>query len=128
MSESVLTTRYVDPERPYSQNELSYNRKQLYKRFRLGAISASHRRCQHFYLVKINGRKEKEIIAQDNMDSGNCSVCWKLNKTPHDLKEDAYSMVECYKNKFESEPELLSHGSVDIENVFYKWLYLEFNE
>ena len=66
MTTSILETPYVKPERPYSQNELKYNRDRLYRNLRLSSIRAEHDECKHFYLVRKNGRKEKEIIEKNS--------------------------------------------------------------
>jgi len=124
---SILNSEYVEPTRPYSQKELEQNRIQTYRSMRLGKTRAHHRRCDHFYLVKDNGRKEKEMKENNSNDMGNCSVCWKVNKTPRNLKNAASSLVSGYSNAFYDEPEFLDHGSVDLETSFYKWLYEEFN-
>ena len=58
---SVLESKFVEQTRPYSQDELNDMRNKLYRSLRLGETTARHNRCNHFYLVKQNGRKEKEI-------------------------------------------------------------------
>ncbi len=148
---SILESEYIAPKRPYSQNELAYNREKLYKYLRLGPIKARHKSCGHFYFVKKNSRKEKEIVenrARDNShtgsetggashpdpdhdhdhdhtDVGNCSVCWRLHKTQRSLFNSAQDLVDAYQQKFsfDEEPKILTYYNVDIEHVFYKWLY-----
>lgn len=120
---NVLDTEYVAPSRPYSQNELNDMRNNLYRQIRLGKEKATHNKCNHFYLVKENGKKEKEIRENGNM--GNCSVCWKLSKTPVELKYKALDLVKAYCTDFYNEPLQFSYGLYDLENVFYKWLYFE---
>lgn len=122
---SILESNYVAPTRPYSQDELQYMRQKLYRSLRLSNIKANHKRSGHFYFVKQNGRKEKEIIETNNSDVGNCSVSWKLNKTPDHLYQQARRLVECYEDTFREEPEYLSYSMVETERVFYKWLYEE---
>jgi hypothetical protein len=124
---SILEQDYVEPSRPLSQKELQYMRTGLYKNLRLGKTKAHHQRCNHFYLVKMNGRKEKDMSEQKSNDTGNCSVCWKISKTPQRLRGVARNMCNSYFSTFENEPKLLSHRKVDLENVFYKWLYEEYN-
>ena len=126
MTTSVLDSEYVEPSRPYSQKELEQMRIQTYRSMRLGKNKAHHRRCDHFYLVKDNGRKEKEMKENNSSDTGNCSVCWKLNKTPRNLKNHARNLVTSYSNTFYDEPKFLSHGTVDLEASYFKWLYQEF--
>ena len=123
---SILEAEYVEPQRPYSNNELLYMRNRLFRQLRLGKTKAHHEKCNHFYLVKENGRKEKDIYEQNTPDCGNCSVCWKLNKTPKSLKNRANSLVNEYCNSFKEEPETLTFELVDLENAFYKWLCLVF--
>jgi hypothetical protein len=122
---SILETNYIEPKRPYSNNELIFMRNKMYKKFRLGKTRAYHRRCNHFYLVKENGRKEKEILENDSCDIGNCSLCWKLTKTPRPLKEAAKNLINIYSENFYEEPTCLTYSKLDIEICFYKWLYEE---
>ena len=120
---SILESEYVEPNRPYSQNELGFNRSRLFRNFRLGKHRANHKRCNHFYLVRSNGRKEREMIETKNDDVGNCSVCWKLSKTPSYLREKAQGLIQQYTDRFEREPRFLTYERNDLENVFYQWLY-----
>ena len=124
---SILESDYVEPERPYSQKELIQNRIHLYKRMRLSQTKAHHQRCDHFYLVKENGRKEKQMKEENSNDVGNCSVCWKISKTHRRLKDKAKNLVSSYCNAFYEEPKYLYYGNTDLEMVFYKWLYEESN-
>ena len=125
MSTSVLETPYISPERPYSQNELKFKRDKLYRKLRLSKMQASHSCCNHFYLVRKNGRKEKEMIESGCNDAGNCSVCWKVKKTPRHLQDIAYDIVEGYMKEFENPKEILTYSDIDLERVFYTWLYDE---
>jgi len=127
MTTSVLETEYIDPERPYSQKELQYMRTKLYRSLHLGKSRAHHRRCDHFYLVKENGRKEKEMLEKNEVDIGNCSVCWKLNKTSRHLRVRARDMIAAYGTVFYEDPSYLDYDRIDLESAFYTWLYLEFN-
>jgi hypothetical protein len=123
---SVLETEYLEPKRPYSQKELTKNREKLYKQLRLSKTKAYHTKSKYFYFVKKNGRKEKEILQNEsNVDIGNCSVSWKLSKTPSDLKNEALHLVNSYMKTFEKEPEILTYDIVDLETMFYRWLYEE---
>lgn len=123
---SVLEMEYNEPTRPYSQKELTNMENRLYKYLRLGKIRAHHSKCDHFYLVKENGRKEKEIIEKDDVNAGHCSVCWKFGKTPKYLKNPARNLIEEYSKEFFESNDKLTYSNVDLENSFYKWLYLEF--
>lgn len=120
---SILESEYVPPNRPYSQAELLDNREKLYNNLRLGTTKAWHSNCKHFYYVKQNGKKEKDILNSDNNDSGNCSVCWKLNKCSGDEKRRAINIVEQYSNAFYDDPKYISYNLSDLENIFYRWLY-----
>ena len=123
---SVLESNYIEAKRPYSQDELDELRHSLSYRLRLGNTMAIHKDCGHFYFVKKNGKKEREIIDTNNY--GNCSVCWKLNKTPEYLYENALQLIETYKLYFDpySEDKYMTYSKVELENIYYKWLYEEF--
>jgi hypothetical protein len=120
---SVLEQDYNEPNRPYSQKELKYIKENFFRSIRLSITYAEHKKCQHFYKVKLNGRKEKEMKEKDSLDVGNCSVCWKLSKTPRNLKENANKLIYSF---LENNSDYLTFVSVDTEICFYKWLYLEF--
>jgi len=120
---SILESEYIPQDRPYSQEELRDNREKLYKSLRLGINKAWHSRCKHFYYVRQNGRKEKDILASENSDSGNCSVCWKIHKCGRDGKQRAINMVDQYSNAFYEDPTYISYDLVDMESLFYRWLY-----
>jgi hypothetical protein len=122
---TVLESMYVEPDRPYSQNELVDIQLKLYKSLRLGVVKAYHTRCRHLYYVKKNGRKEKEMVENNSSDCGNCSVCWKLNKVPKHLKNNANNLVNSYCDMFYNELSYITYNSVDLEASFYKWLYSE---
>jgi hypothetical protein len=127
---SVLESPYEYPTRPYCQLELGAAKDNLCKSLRLSDQYAKHVTCKHCYFVKINGKKHNDIIERNEKDTGNCSVCWKLSKTPHNLQKSAYAMVNDYQNYFYYTHGLdslkLTHSDVDIERVFYTWLYREF--
>jgi hypothetical protein len=120
---SILENEYVEPNRPYSQKELVDRRERLYRNFRLGDRIARHQRSGYFYRVRVNGRKEREMIETESDDVGNCSVSWKLSKTPNHLRDLALDLVENYSECFEREPSVLTYRLVEIEDRFYKWLY-----
>ena len=127
MTTSILETNYIEPDRPYSQKELGITRHQNIFNLRLSNIKSEHNRCSHFYLVKKNWKKEKQINdtlnSSNGVNFGNCSVCWKLSKTPTKLQKDAINVVKTYSNNFYNEPTRITHCLVDIENIFYTWLY-----
>ena len=120
---SVLESEYIVPNRPYSQNELADMRENLYNSLKLGKVIAKHSHCKHSYLVKKNGRKEKEILEQKYNDTGNCSVCWKIGKTRVGIRSNAVNLVQHYQEIIYQEPKYLTYNFVDLENVFYRWLY-----
>lgn len=126
---SVLETEFPEVNRPYSQEELNTKRNRAFRSMRIGNTKAHHRRCNHFYYVKGNGRKEKEIIENNDCDTGNCSVCWKLNKTPRHLRSNARDLIELYLNETEDRQkyniEYLDFPYVQTEIRFYTWLYQE---
>jgi hypothetical protein len=123
MTSSILESEYLEPTRPYSQNELTFNRDKLNRNFRLSKSRAHHKRCNHFYLVRVNGRKEREMIESESNDVGNCSVCWKLSKTQHSLKERALELIHHYHENFETDPKLMTHRLGELETTYYNWLY-----
>jgi hypothetical protein len=127
MTTTILEKDYVEQERPYSLKELKNTRTNLYNTLRLGNTKANHQRCGHFYFVKENGRKEKEMYEQDSDDIGNCSVCWKLSKVEKFLKNRSQNLVEAYSNEFYNEPKYITYDNLDLETVFYKWLYEDNN-
>ena len=125
MTTSILEQDYVEPDRPYSQKELQYNRDRVFRTLRVGPIRGYHKRCDHFYYVKEHGRKEKEIKEAKSEDVGNCSVCWKFNKTPMHLKASARNLTNEYQKRFNKTPTYLTYEDVDLEITFVKWLYEE---
>ena len=124
---SALESEYIEPTRPYSLNELAYTRERLFKSMRIGKVRAEHKKCRHFYFVKENGRREKEIKESGSNDTGYCSVCWKLGKTPRHLKSRGQDLVNSYSNKLYEEPKFLTYDIMDLESVFYRWLYENVN-
>jgi hypothetical protein len=122
---SVLENEYVQPSRPYSKKELVNMRNRFYSSLRLGTVMACHDKCRHFYIVKQNSRKEKDIISENKADCGNCSVCWKLSKTPKNLRDRAEDLVESYIKTFYNEPEVYNYDIYDLESSYYKWLCQE---
>jgi hypothetical protein len=125
MSSAILKSDYAEPSRPYSRNELKDIQNKTYKNLRISKTQARHNKCKHFYFVRENGRKQKEMIENESEDCGNCSVCWKISKTPRELKAAANCLVDTYCNTFYEEPETLIHPIVYLESSFYSWLYLD---
>lgn len=128
LKKSILESEYIEQNRPFSQNELKYLRENLYRNLRLGKQIATHSKCRHFYYVKENSRKEKEILDTNKTENvGNCSVCWKVNKTEEYLKDKAVYLVESYCDSFYKEPKKYTYDLLDLETIFYKWLYYDNN-
>jgi hypothetical protein len=122
---NILESEYTEATRPFSQNELRANHDKLFRSFRIGTVEAHHRRCNHSYFVKNNGRKEKEIKENNNCDVGNCSVCWKIHKTPRQYRDKASCIVDNYMHEKENCKNKLHHFHAELEKVFYTWLYSE---
>ena len=153
MTTLILEKKYEYEYRPYSQKELQTNRNKVFKHLRIGTLQARHKKCKHFYFVKENGRKEKEIHLRffkkeiqlrffnkekenenededenkDLDDIGNCSVCWKFNKTQKHLKVWAKNIINSYCNKFYIPTPYFTCENVDLEITFYTWLYEDIN-
>lgn len=128
MSLSVLEKPCSDESRPYSRKELEVLRKNLLRRLRIGTVYVTHQECNHGYYCKAGGKKEKEARESNGENAGNCSVCWKFNRTPKRLKASAKSLTDCYMNKHLSDfnpPKSYFH--YELEADFYTWLYNEFN-
>lgn len=118
---------YIEPDRPYSNKELIDIRETLFKRLRLGNTTAYHSNCDHFYFVKENGRKEKEILKSKERDIGNCSVCWKLRKTPNKLQYKVLNLIDCYCKEYNNKNISINHKNVFLELSYYSWLYEDIN-
>lgn len=120
---SILEKDYIPQLRPYSQDELKNMQTTLYKTLRIGDVFANHESCGHFYRVKNNGRKEKEIKESSSVNCGNCSVCWKFKNTPKNIQNIASDMIKSYCNDFGKDNFYLTYDLIDLESVFYQWLY-----
>lgn len=128
---SVLEQEYVEPIRPYSKKELEELREQYLKTLNISSNRVYHRKCNHFYNVKINSRKEKKIklcFTEENVDIGNCSICWKLYRTPFHVKHIAMNLVESYINELYDESSTITYEKNYIEKSFYTWLYEKVND
>ena len=122
---SAANEDQVEPLRPYSQRELTFLREKLYNNLRLGKMKAVHEECHHFYYVRQNGRKEKDMIQNNTNNVGNCSVCWKRNKTPASQQVQINDLINDYSNYLYNEPNYLTYDLVELEKDFYKWLYAD---
>ena len=126
MTSSILEQKYKEQTRPYSQRELNNIRDTVFRQLRVGSTQAYHKECEHCYRAKHNGKKEREIIETKCPDVGNCSVCWKIRKTPPYLKSTAKNLIDAYRRNFYPDsPTYMTYDLVDIETTFYKWLYEE---
>ncbi len=133
MIKSILESDYNEPMRPYSIKELEYLRNLMHDSLQLSKYKSYHSKCRHFYYIKKNSRKEKDFLEKkeenDNsfelIDIGNCSVCWKLYKTPKYLKDKAEDVIYYYSENFKEEPLSYKYSLLDLETVFYKWLYYD---
>ena len=118
----ILLQNYEPPTRPYSQLELMDLQSQFYQEMKLNpVVFAHHPECNHFYLVKKKGKKEQDIL--ENNNAGNCSVCWNLIKTPYELKSKAESLIDGYMSDFRVPQDTLSYELLDLETTFYRWIY-----
>ena len=121
---SILELEYQLPTRPYSQNELSFLKERNLRRLRVGKCEAYHSRCKHFYYVRKGGRKEKTINENNNsQDIGNCSICWKISKTSIDTQDKAEELIYAYMELPVDSEKRFNHYDVELERIFYMWLY-----
>ena len=125
-SESILNSVWSDPERPYSQLEL----KEMFERLMLSASHwVQHDRCGHRYFVKTNGVKYKQLNEFPEIrDHGNCSVCWKVRKTPREIRDVAVEFMDYIEDEFPNMS--LDNGRLTLYKykvfeIFYTWLYKE---
>lgn len=133
---SILESKYNEPNRPISHNELAYMYKKLNADLRLSTVFAHHADCGHIYATRQGSRKEFSI--KNGSGCGNCSVCWKLkNTTPTELKEKAKDIVAYHSysneavfysstgsaNREIQSPVPSTYSMFDICNVYYRWLY-----
>lgn len=110
-------------DRPYSQLELQYKQKMLYKTLNLSNKKVCHKKTRYFYFVKKNGKKENEMIEKNCCDVGNCSVTWKLLKIPKEDKTQTLNLINDYMDNFYDEPKYLTPYLANLEYDFYNWLY-----
>lgn len=117
---TVFDLKLSENKRPHSQNELNFIKTKTFNLLRLGTTQAYHEDCDHSYLVKKNGRKEKEIT--ENGNSGNCSICWRLSKTPSGFQERAFDLIRSFYNIRQGD--YLYYEDITTEIEFYNWLYI----
>ena len=51
---------------------------------------------------------------QSNVDVGNCSIRWKLSRTPRDLRDVALDVIDSYTHFEKNPPYKLSHYNLEI--------------
>ncbi len=122
-----MHSNYKAPDRPFSQDELRDTRARNLSRLRVGSTMASHENCLHFYFAKNGGKKEARLIETSGEEPGYCSVCWKLKKTPPELRDKALALVDEYQHRFQEKPDRWTHYQCELEKNFYRWLYFEPN-
>jgi hypothetical protein len=114
--------------RPYSQDELNFERNRFFSKNRISEVLCTHNKCKHQYRVKENGKKYQEITQSGKEDCGNCSVCWKLRKTPNELVPQIDDLIEeFYQEFYDNKDSTISFNTLNLEIDFYNWLYNEFN-
>jgi hypothetical protein len=64
----------------------------------------------------------KSVISNKNKSSS-CLVCKKMKETNKNLLGTAERLIEEYNKNFFKKPEKLSYDLIDIENIYYRWLY-----
>lgn len=123
-SQSILHTVCVyPPTRPYSQRELGNLLEKLYLDLHLADTVVCHPDCGHCYRVKKNGIRYKKLIETNGQDVGNCSVCWKVTKTPKELLNLVQEFMMMHSNDLETQRK--TFFSYQVQSVFYTWLYAE---
>ena len=125
--EQILTKQLPVADRPYSQDELRDTRTRSLERLNIGDTMVYHHKCGHFYLAKSGGKKEAAVKSGDHLEDGCCSVCWKVRKTPNEIRDYAYTMLDAFQTGFENKPTRWSRDLIHLENTYYKWLYLDFD-
>ena len=130
---SILHSSYVESDRPISKNEIKDEIKKFMRDNKISEERVYHTKTKYNYYVKKFGKKEKEIIDKKNngdenynVDIGNCSVTWKISKTPYELRNSAKSIVNEYMDCNNDENRhKVNHFKLELMKVFYTWLYLE---
>jgi len=132
---SALDFIYTPLDRPISQKELTFLEKKILNNLKLSYYTVINTKNKWEYHVKRYGKKESEImnnknnkVENYNEDVGNCSVAWKLSKTPKHLKKKAYQLVDEYMHQFVDNKGKKNHYKLEILKAFYTWLYFEKHE
>ena len=109
---SILELNYISPARPYSQKELMKMHENLFNSLKIGSNYVYFNdSCCHFYFIKESDKNKT------------CLVCKKIKETKKNLLKTAETLIEEYNKNFLNKPEKLSYDLIDIENVYYKWIY-----
>ena len=123
-----LTQYQKEQTRPYSKDELNFERNKFYSKNRISDVLAKHTKTKYQYKVKENGKKYNEILQSGNPDCGNCSVSWKLRKTPEEFIPEVEELINSFYEVFYDNPDPdISFRTLQLEMDFYNWLYNEFN-
>ena len=125
--EQLLTKQLPAADRPYSQHELADIRQRNLDRLNIGSTMVYHPNSGYFYLAKSGGKKEAAVLSGEVLEEGCCSVCWKLRKTPSELRDIANNMIDEFILRFEKKPEKWTRELIHLENTYYKWLYIDFD-
>ena len=125
--EQLLTKQLPAADRPYSQDELADIRQRNLDRLNIGSTMVYHPNSGYFYLAKSGGKKEAAVLSGEVLEEGCCSVCWKLRKTPSELRDTANIMIDEFILRFEKKPEKWTRELIHLENTYYKWLYIDFD-
>lgn len=110
--------------RPYSQNELKEIREKNLGRMHIGNTMCFHDKCNHFYFAKKGGKKEDNVI--NNNDYGSCSVCWKLRNSFETNRNSFEELIDEYNMYFSEKPDKWTIKLITLEKNYYKWLYYGF--
>ena len=126
----ILDSEFCDPERPYSQKELTDMMFNLKKKLKLSNEKLLYTNNNYIYYAKKYGKKEKQVIENKNNNIknyneniGGCSVEWKLRKTPKKFLYVANDIIDAYMDFEHNSPEKLSYFNIEIFRMFYSWLY-----
>lgn len=130
-NDSVLWSEWAEPDRPYSQKELSALEEKLFNQLQIANMFVMHQDCGHCYRVKKNGIRFKNMLeyfennpeTTELPDVGNCSMCWKINKTPNKLRYAMNDFIKLHDDSMRDERK--SFFSYQVKNIFYTWLYDE---
>ena len=114
---SILLSPYIPQKRPYSQKELFKMHIDILNEFKLTEEFTNI--CEkHIYY-------KKESVSKNYKYSKSCLACKKLKQMKENEQRQVDTMINEYNEKFSTFPEKLTYDLIDLENVYYKWLYRE---